>query len=77
MTQAQHIYEAFGGVDKLQLALRKAGRDYNLSTLYRWNMAKPNGSGGRVPLNGYYDVLAAARLAGVELPKGAHYGAGE
>ena len=74
MTQAEHIYNAFGGVDKLKVALEKAGRPYHLSTLYRWNMPKPNGNGGRVPLNGYYAVLAAARLTGVTLPPEAHHG---
>lgn len=73
-TQAEHVYKAFGGVEKLRDALAKAGRPRHIASLYRWNMPKPEGSAGRIPLQAYYDVLAAARLAGVELPKEAHYG---
>lgn len=69
-TQAERIFEKFGGVRKLMAALDRLGPDrgYNPATLYRWNYPRARkGSNGIIPTAAIPDVLEAARLEGIHL----------
>ena len=65
-TQAERVFEKFGGVSALHKALAAAGAPRALSSIYRWNQSKDKGgTDGLVPSTAWRDVLAAARLVGV------------
>lgn len=69
-TQAQRIFDKFGGVPSLQKALARVGGDAarHVSAIYRWNLPKKNGgSNGLIPTSALGDVLRAARLEGVHI----------
>lgn len=66
LTQAEKIFEKFGGVPALHAAMADAGYKRNISTLYRWNMPRAQGgSGGIIPTSAVQAVLAAAKLHGI------------
>jgi hypothetical protein len=66
LTQAEAVFQKFGGPTRLYLALRELGRIYNRSSLYKWAYPRSKGgTGGWVPTSAWADVLAAARLEGV------------
>lgn len=75
-TQAERIFAKFGGARKLQASMKRAGFDRNISTIYRWNLAKANGgSGGVIPGPAWPEVLRTARLEGIVLtPEDAYPG---
>lgn len=65
-TQAQRVYDKFGGVPALVDALKDAGVERNASSVYRWNMPRSKGGcGGVVPSSAMPDILAAARVCGL------------
>lgn len=69
-TQADRIFNKFGGVPALSKALARVGENAtrSLSALYRWNLPRlKGGSGGVVPSAAWPDILRAARLDGIVL----------
>lgn len=68
-TQAERVFQRFGGVRALWKALRAPGMPESahrsISALYRWNLPKPTGTGGLVPTCAIPDVMAAARREGI------------
>ena len=69
-TQADRIFQKFGGVPALKKALDRLGGDASrsLSALYRWNLPKKKGGcAGIVPSSAQSDIMRAARLEGVHL----------
>ena len=67
-TQAQRVFDRFGGVSRLHKALQRlaAHNRRNISSLYRWNLPKSHGgTGGLVPSSAWPDVMAAAELEGI------------
>lgn len=69
-TQAQRIFDKFGGVPALKKALDRVSEDAkrHVSAIYRWNLPKKNGgSNGLIPTSALGDVMKAARLEGVHL----------
>lgn len=74
-TQADSIFQKFGGVPKLHAALERladvTGDDSvrrNLSTLYRWNLPRAvAGTGGLIPTTAWPDILRAAKLHGIHI----------
>jgi len=69
-TQAQRIFDKFGGVPALHKALQRVGADAarHVSAIYRWNLPKKNGgSNGLIPTSALGDVIRAARLEGVHI----------
>lgn len=69
-TQADRIFNKFGGVPALSKALARVGESAtrSLSALYRWNLPKvKGGSAGIVPTSAWPDIMRAARLEGVML----------
>lgn len=68
-SQARRMFDLFGGVTKLQRALKRAGRPRDRVTLHRWDMPREKGGhGGAVPTRAMVDIAAAARLEGILLP---------
>lgn len=67
MTQVDRIFAKFGGAKYLQQALELIGVTKNMTTIYRWNLAKPRGSGGIVPSSAVPLVERAALAVGVDL----------
>lgn len=68
--QAQAVINKFGGARALMDALKAAGYEINLATVYRWTYkrgGKSRGTGGWIPIAAWDAVLEAARLAGVVL----------
>jgi hypothetical protein len=68
LTQAEKIFEKFGGVPALHAAMADAGFGRNIATLYRWNLPRSKrGSGGVIPTSAVQAVLAAAKLYGIAI----------
>jgi amino-acid N-acetyltransferase len=60
-TQAERIYEKFGGPGKLAKML-----GYDRSTVYRWNYpVSKRGSGGLIPTKSLVKVIALAEEEGI------------
>jgi hypothetical protein len=67
-SQAERVFDRFGGPKRLCGALAAVGHPRNLATLYRWAYPKPKGCGGVIPSSAWPIVMAAARFEGVVLP---------
>lgn len=74
-TQAQRIYQRFGGVPKLKKALDALAQHHNdprmtrsIGAIYRWDLSRDtNGAEGIIPGYALRFVLMAARLEGIVL----------
>jgi hypothetical protein len=67
-TQAQRIYDKFGGALRLYEVLKEIDRPKSISSIYRWNCSKEKGgTGGCIPSSAIDDLRAAARIYGVFL----------
>jgi hypothetical protein len=69
-TQAQKVFDKFGGVPKLHKALKDLGPEHEraISAIYRWNLSKKNGgTNGMVPNSAMQSVLLAAKAEGIVL----------
>lgn len=82
MTQAERIFERFGGARRLASALKALAehtgdptRARNVATIYKWTYPRSKGgTGGYVPSSAMDDVKAAARLSGLLLRPEDWYG---
>lgn len=63
--QAERILAKFGGVKALCDILEKPYR--NRATIYRWQMARPYGTGGLIPPRYREQIEQAARVHGILL----------
>ncbi len=67
-TQAQKVFDKFGGVPKLHKALKDLGPEHEraISAIYRWNLPKSKGgTNGMVPNSALQSILLAARAEGI------------
>lgn len=67
-TQAQKVFDKFGGVPKLHKALKDMGPEHEraISAIYRWNLPKSKGgTNGMVPNSALQSILLAARAEGI------------
>lgn len=65
--QAARVIAKFGGTTRMSWAMREAGYRRCPSVLRRWRLARPVGTGGRIPHTAMDEVLAAARHYGIIL----------
>ncbi len=67
-TQADRIFYKFSGPRNLSKMLKAAGYGRNFSSVYRWSYpVSKGGTGGVVPSSAMYEIIHAARLAGIVL----------
>jgi hypothetical protein len=68
---ALRLISRFGGVPELRLALVRVGAALNHSTIYRWTYPTARGgTGGRIPIEHWDAIIAAARNEGLHLDPG-------
>lgn len=67
-SEAELIFEKFGGIQALHDALKEIGAPRHIATLHKWKYPAPRGCNGRVPdRKAWADLRAAAKLKGVTL----------